>query len=46
LMAGAGVSGASNGAKSNGAVMAFPRAFLGVQTLGQEPPVRNCFGRC
>jgi hypothetical protein len=24
--------------------MAFPRAFLGLQTLGQVPPVRNRFG--
>jgi hypothetical protein len=43
-MAGAGVPGASKGAKSNGAVMAFPQAFLGSQTLGQARPIRNRFG--
>src|ERR1700716_982611 len=43
LTAGAGVPGARNGAKSKGAVMAFPRAFLGLQTLGQVLPIRNRF---
>jgi hypothetical protein len=44
LTAGGGVPGASSGATSNGAVMTFPQAFLGL-LLGQEPAARNSFGR-